>query len=141
MFLGPDSAHLLLLCLVEVDTRALLRSLRFAREGGREGTGVQSSRQSLRGWGTARSGYQAEINWQNGKVWLMDKVSLLAGGWNAGDYFWSGELGWFIDLADRLSLMFRVFWRIGRSIGIIGAYSYLDYSDKIIDEMIYFRFF
>lgn len=92
----------------------------------------------MRGWGTARSGYQAEINWQNGKVWLMDKVSLLAGGWNAGDYFWSGELGWFIDLADRLSLMFRVFWRIGRSIGIIGAYSYLDYSDKIIDEMNYF---
>lgn len=61
----------------------------------------------------------------------MDKVSLLAGGWNAGDYFWSAELGWFIDLADRLSLMFRVFWEIG-SIGIKEAYSY--YSDKIIDE-------
>lgn len=69
----------------------------------------------------------------------MDKVSLLAGGWNAGDYFWSAELGWFIDLADRLSLMFRVFWEIG-SIGIKEAYSY--YSDKIIDETkIIFRFF
>lgn len=52
------------------------------REGGRTTPAVERPAEPPEfAWTGHRSGYRAEINWQNGKVQLMDKVSLLAGGW------------------------------------------------------------
>lgn len=124
-FSAPDSAHLLLLCwgLVEVDTRALLH---WGREGGRhQPWSVQQSRQSLRGRGT-----EADIGPKS--TGRMERYS-----WWIRWVFWQEGGGLFLVWWARLvywpgrSLMFRAFCRIG----IIRAYSYLDYSDKIIDEI------